>query len=176
MKIFNENAACRGAWRRIFARSPIVREVIAAGKRKVPRYNQDGSRAKVDRVEIHCQGCNQWKPATVGFAVDHIQPVVGPEGFIDWNTFHKRLWCDKSNLQRLCKTCHDEKTNKERFERTLSQELSRLDFIEMCLTSDSGGINTLDVKFLKKFTKKRLQRYPKDFINKVNYLRGLINA
>ena len=31
--------------------------------------------------------------------------------FIDWNTFVERLFCPASNLQMLCKECHQIKTN-----------------------------------------------------------------
>ena len=47
--------------------------------------------------------------------VDHIDPVVDPEvGFVDWETFIDRLFCEKENLQVLCKPCHKEKTKAER--------------------------------------------------------------
>ena len=47
--------------------------------------------------------------------VDHIEPVVDPEvGFVDWETFIDRLFCEKENLQVLCKPCHKEKTLEER--------------------------------------------------------------
>jgi len=51
--------------------------------------------------------------------VDHIDPVESIEsGFIDWNTFIERLFCEEKNLQLLCKSCHTIKTNKEVSERT----------------------------------------------------------
>jgi len=47
--------------------------------------------------------------------VDHILPVVDPaKGFKDWNTFIKRLFCDKENLQTICKPCHKIKTKEEK--------------------------------------------------------------
>ena len=47
--------------------------------------------------------------------VDHIEPVVDPfVGFVDWETFIDRLFCEKENLQVLCKPCHKEKTAEER--------------------------------------------------------------
>jgi 5-methylcytosine-specific restriction endonuclease McrA len=48
--------------------------------------------------------------------VDHIDPVVDPKsGFVDWNTYIKRLlYVDgDTDLQVLCKQCHKKKTNKE---------------------------------------------------------------
>ena len=64
-----------------------------------------------------CNACNKEWPLTE-VQVDHIIPVVGPEGFVDWNTYVDRLFCDKSNLQVLCTTCHDKKTHKEKQNRS----------------------------------------------------------
>ena len=49
--------------------------------------------------------------------VDHIEPVVGPEGFIDWDTLIERMFCEIDGLQLLCKDCHDKKTSEERQQR-----------------------------------------------------------
>ena len=46
--------------------------------------------------------------------VDHISPVVGPEGFTTWDELINRLFCEEENLQVLCKVCHDAKTQDER--------------------------------------------------------------
>lgn len=126
-KKFNENAAIRSAVRRVFSRSPAVIEVLEEGRRERPRYKKDGTLAKVPHVEYDCQGCGRWFKKK-DIAVDHIDPVIHPErGFVDWNEFIDRLWCDKSNLQRLCKyflkdkdkhggepSCHYKKTQEER--------------------------------------------------------------
>lgn len=46
--------------------------------------------------------------------VDHIIPVVDPAvGFVDWNTFIERMFCDRVNYQVLCKPCHKKKTKEE---------------------------------------------------------------
>ena len=53
-------------------------------------------------------------PATE-IQVDHKKPVVDPKiGFVDWNTYITRMFCKKSNLQVLCKSCHTKKTKKEK--------------------------------------------------------------
>lgn len=47
--------------------------------------------------------------------VDHIIPVVDPrDGFKTWDDYINRLFCDKSNLQVLCTTCHQLKTSQEK--------------------------------------------------------------
>lgn len=42
--------------------------------------------------------------------VDHIIPI-GKGG--DWNSFIEALFCEKENLQVLCKPCHKDKTKSE---------------------------------------------------------------
>jgi hypothetical protein len=55
--------------------------------------------------------------------VDHVLPVVDPiEGFKDWDTFIKRLFCSKENLQVLCSACHTKKTKEEREVRSGSKK------------------------------------------------------
>lgn len=71
---------------------------------------------KTKRMSSHytCNNCKEEFPSA-DVQVDHIEPVVDPVvGFVDWNTFIERLFCEKSNLQVLCKTCHNEKTNREK--------------------------------------------------------------
>lgn len=47
--------------------------------------------------------------------VDHIAPIVDPEvGFVSWDEFIERMYCEKDNLQLLCKACHDLKSSDER--------------------------------------------------------------
>lgn len=51
--------------------------------------------------------------------VDHIEPVVDPtEGFVSWEAYIDRMFCEEENLQVLCKPCHKIKTAEERKERT----------------------------------------------------------
>lgn len=127
---YNQNSVIRGALRRAFARSPAVQEVMAASRREVPRYNKDGSRHKKNWVQRECQVCNAWV-STSKMAVDHINPVISvDDGFQDWNEFVARLWCDPKNLQRICDTCHDKKTQEERIARLLKQYTAELDLIE----------------------------------------------
>jgi len=46
--------------------------------------------------------------------VDHIVPVIGPEGFVSWDEVIKRMFINSEGLQVLCKGCHDKKTKEER--------------------------------------------------------------
>jgi 5-methylcytosine-specific restriction endonuclease McrA len=165
---YNQNAAIRGALRRAFARSPIVTEVMQESRREVPRYNKDGSLSKKPWVQRQCQVCNQWVGSTK-IVVDHKDPVISVDvGFQDWNEFVVRLWCNRSNLQRICDPCHDVKTAKERFERMYKAELDYLDEVHHRTTS-----SILLLKFAKKFTPKRLDKYPypEEFKEKIKALK-----
>jgi len=159
-KPFNEDAVLRGAWRRAFRQFPIKKEVLAEGTRRVPRFNQDGSRAKIDSKEHHCQVCNKWVKASVGgknnIDVDHIIPVIDINDISgkvkDWNVYKARLVCDKSNLQRICKPCHEIKTKKETDHRNALKDKLAMDVLEQ------------DIKFAKsvdqeKALKKRFARF-----------------
>lgn len=111
---FNQQAALRGAWRRVFSRSPIVREVLQDARREVPKYNKDGTRSKKDSVQYNCYVCKEWVGST-GIQVDHIIPVVDPHiGFVNWEVYEKRLFCGKENLGCICETCHKAKTDNEK--------------------------------------------------------------
>lgn len=64
-----------------------------------------------------CAGCgNLFKQADV--QVDHIDPVVSvTDGFIDWNEYIMRMFCEADGLQVLCSECHGVKTQNERKQR-----------------------------------------------------------
>ena len=127
---YNPNSAIRGALRRCFARSPLVVEKMQESRRTVPRYLKDGTRAKKDWVQRQCEVCNNWVGSTK-IVIDHKDPVVSvTEGFVDWNEFVDRLWCPKDNLQRICSTCHDLKTQTERISRLLLKYNQELDELE----------------------------------------------
>ena len=53
--------------------------------------------------------------------VDHIEPVVPKEGFTTWDDYISRLFCDKSNMQVVCKGCHKIKSYNEGQERKLNE-------------------------------------------------------
>jgi 5-methylcytosine-specific restriction endonuclease McrA len=63
-----------------------------------------------------CNKCKGDFPST-DINVDHIDPVVSNEGFVDWNTFIERLFCKVENLQVLCIECHKQKSKEERNKR-----------------------------------------------------------
>ena len=123
-------------------------------RREVPRYNNDGNRAKKDAVQYRCNVCGQWTKSTA-VAVDHIAPVVDvQDGFVDWNQFIDRLFCDVSNLQVICDTCHDSKTHLERITRLTKQYTDELDALEEVVLAGCGDSRILR-KTLNKYTAKK---------------------
>lgn len=73
--------------------------------------------ARVDRGLYKCASCLIVSKME-GHHIDHIEPVVETSvGFVNWDTYIKRLFCPASNLQLLCSTCHKIKTKKEQEER-----------------------------------------------------------
>jgi 5-methylcytosine-specific restriction endonuclease McrA len=113
-------------------------------RREIPKFNKDGSRSKKDAVQYCCSPCGQWTKSTA-VAVDHISPVIDvQDGFVDWNEFISRLFCDASNLQVICDTCHNAKTQGERIARLTKQYTEELNNLEE-LCKDPA-----DPKFLKK--------------------------
>ena len=153
--------AIRGANRRLFARSPLVIEKLNESRQEFPRYKKDGTRAKKNWVKRQCEVCNEWVSSS-NIAVDHIDPVVPPEGFLShyemWDRiliFLKRLWCDKSNLQRICSVCHGNKTHKEKIARLIEKYTRELDDIEKNI-ENGLSLNKKEIKrALTKYTAKK---------------------
>ena len=54
--------------------------------------------------------------------VDHIIPIIGPEGFVSWDQTIKRMFCEVDGLQVLCKECHDNKTKQEREQNVIARK------------------------------------------------------
>jgi hypothetical protein len=77
---FNQEMSIRGVNRRLFARSPIVREKLEESRQEFPRYKKDGSLAKKPWVKRQCEVCGSWVGSSK-ISIDHIDPVVPPEGF-----------------------------------------------------------------------------------------------
>lgn len=151
--------------RREFSRSPIVQQMMRENKRYVPKYKKDGTRARIDMVMHKCAACNEWKSGK--FAIDHIEPVVDPDvGFVDFNTYFKRMFVGREKLQKLCASCHRLKTNTEIAQRSLKEHRETLDLLEK-----SDDIKYIK-KELKKFTKKRLEKCAEEIIIRINAIKN----
>jgi 5-methylcytosine-specific restriction endonuclease McrA len=101
----------RSALRAAFRKWPPKFEVLrnAATERRI--------NPKSGKLAMHyrCAGCGKEFPLK-DIQVDHVKPIVDPKvGFVDWNTFIDRLYCEAKNLQVLCRdVCHALKSKKER--------------------------------------------------------------
>jgi len=68
-------------------------------------------------MHYKCSACKKLFVA-VDVQVDHIKPVVDPKkGFVSWDDFINRIFCEIENLQVLCKADHKIKTDQEKLER-----------------------------------------------------------
>jgi 5-methylcytosine-specific restriction endonuclease McrA len=74
--------------------------------------------AKTGKLALHYQ-CAKCTKAFIGLdvQVDHIIPVVGKEGFVSWDEYVERMFCEADNFQILCKPCHKLKTDTEKLRR-----------------------------------------------------------
>lgn len=71
---------------------------------------------KRQKFEYECNECHTWHMEK-NINVDHIIPAGELNSYEDVPAFIKRLFCEKSGLQVLCKKCHDKKTQEEKSER-----------------------------------------------------------
>jgi len=70
-------------------------------------------RTHIGRNQYFCENCGVIYPKKET-QMDHIVPIVDPEiGWVDLDVYADRMYCDESGWQRLCLTCHSEKTSKE---------------------------------------------------------------
>lgn len=70
--------------------------------------------ARVARGKYKCAMCKGENFGPKEIQLDHIHPVIDPHvGFVDWNTYIDRLFCDVSMWQILCRPCHNTKTDME---------------------------------------------------------------
>jgi 5-methylcytosine-specific restriction endonuclease McrA len=68
---------------------------------------------KRQKFEYQCAECLQWFPDKK-VNVDHITPAGTLRCANDLPGFVERLFCEIDNLQILCSTCHNQKTQSEK--------------------------------------------------------------
>ena len=112
-----------GKWTEARYRSFVISTLRAGSRKWPPKYetlNAAKTEKKVNkatgRLAQHylCAMCEQ-EYTQKDVQVDHIKPVVDPKkGFVSWDTYIDRMFCEGKNLQVLCKICHAEKTKLEK--------------------------------------------------------------
>lgn len=75
---------------------------------------------KRQKFEYLCNGCKKWFPEKK-INVDHIIPAGTLQCAADLPGFVERLFCEIDNLQILCETCHNKKTQNEKSGRKLTK-------------------------------------------------------
>ena len=112
--------------------SSFVKSQLRGATWKWPPVSEVYKEARTKRGYYLCNSCKQEVTTTITLngkkhknaVVDHITPVVDPsDGFTNWGDFVERLYCEKTNLQVLCRECH---TKKGEEERTLRAEQTKL--------------------------------------------------
>lgn len=105
-----EMGLIKGALRRVFSRSDLRRKVLEAGIVE----HHDPKRKRV-KTWVKCEGCGVLE-AKSNIDIDHKIPVIAITSSLaemDVLELVNAMWCDESNLQRLCTVCHDAKSASE---------------------------------------------------------------
>jgi len=115
-----------GEWTDARFRSFVTSALRAASRRWPPKFKAlkeafvgRKTNKKTGKLAMHykCAKCKKHFVAT-NVQVDHVLPVVDPKvGFVGWDSFIDRIFCEIENLQVLCKPCHKVKTEEEKAER-----------------------------------------------------------
>ena len=84
---------------------------VLLSKEKAKRMYQGPN--KKQKYEYQCNSCKKWYAAK-DVNVDHIIPAGELNCATDLPGFVERLFCEVDNLQVLCSSCHDVKSNSER--------------------------------------------------------------
>lgn len=110
-----EQAVVISAMRRAFRRYPAYKQCLDNAKTEYFTPSKHGKQLR--RVQFECAGCHE-KLQRKQVAVDHISSVIDTNvGFVDYDTYAKRLFCNLENLQVLCNlgplSCHKIKTKAE---------------------------------------------------------------
>jgi len=97
-----------------------VTSILRSGSRRWPPKYQVLNEAKTEKAinaksgrlaqHYRCNGCGKEFPAK-DVQVDHITPIGYDKSWDDWIN---GLFCERENLQVLCKPCHKEKTQLEK--------------------------------------------------------------
>lgn len=112
---YNQTSSIMSSLKRTFSRSPLIQEILKDHRQEHAQYNKDGSLAKKPAVRYPCAECDKIHMGS-NIQVDHLDPVVPlniPAKHACMNEIIKRLFCEKDNLQILCKDCHKIKSKEE---------------------------------------------------------------
>lgn len=103
---------CNGQWTESRYNSFITSALRRASCRWAPK-NIVKKNAKTARNTYTCAICKK-SVGNKSIRIDHITPVVGEDGFKDWNTFINRLFVETEGLRAICTPCHDAVTQQQK--------------------------------------------------------------
>ena len=122
-----------GQWTQARFNSFVKSALRSASQRWPPKYSclseacvGQKINPKSGRLAKHykCKACEIDFPAKE-VQVDHINPIIDPvAGFTTWDDVIDNMFCERSNLQVLCKDCHKLKTKEEK-ERKITNAKSK---------------------------------------------------
>lgn len=95
------NSFVKSALRSASRRWPPKYECLNDAFVGVKTNQKTGRQAK----HFECNKCHKHFPQK-DIEVNHIIPVVPVTGFDSWDGVIKRMFCDKENLEVVCKPCH----------------------------------------------------------------------
>lgn len=113
---------CSGEWTEAQYQT-FIRNQLRGATWKWKPVSEVLKEARVSKGVYLCAGCSNHVPSSIvvkdkrvkNVFVDHVQPIVDPTvGFVSWDEFINRLFCERDNLQLLCGECHDHKSAEER--------------------------------------------------------------
>ncbi len=105
----------RGGLRSISMRWPPKNEVKKDARVQRGVYLCAGYKTKAHEVSASLPPKAGNKRRINNAVVDHRSPVVDPiDGWISWDMFIMRLFCEEDGFQLLCHECHKHKTSDER--------------------------------------------------------------
>ena len=110
-RIFNKKNWIISQLRRTTFRYPPF--IKAKNKAKTTYYILSKKGKQLKRVSYTCAKCGISNLKEKEKQMDHIIPICGPMGFIDWNSYLEGHYCDEENFQCLCIPCHKIKSDLE---------------------------------------------------------------
>jgi len=162
----------KGRIRQSFKQTIQFKKVMNAARREFePKLKKDGTPGKRKQVRYECNNCKNLFPQK-WVQVDHIQPSVPldrHEVDMTYDELAEGIICDESNLQVLCSTpkkfsggvlsCHNEKTNVEKFMRSKIEEMK----LSKTFTKlDNTLISLLKLEYQKYLVEKELLKISKN--------------
>jgi 5-methylcytosine-specific restriction endonuclease McrA len=105
---------------REFDRQEWIMRALRRLSYRYPPRNAAKVSARIARGIYRCAIC-QGEVKHKDLQMDHIVPVAGPEGFIDWNDHIDRLLPEQGGWAAVHKECHQSKTTLENAERRINR-------------------------------------------------------